>query len=142
MPSKLLMRKLPSESAPNVADVAGLMGPLGVPGAVGTLAQKASTLTADDLSELNKLLGRTMQLGKRLVRLSSAEPAANKAIVHTNEGERLSVPLTDFLHQVEEVVSPADPFPEGAVISARGVPAPQASFGPKGGLLPPKRRLR
>lgn len=123
---------------PNIADIAGLMGPLGIPGAAAGVIQK---LAPEDLSMLQELLGKPIRLGKRLVRLSSADPGANKAILHTSMGERLNTTIEDFLNAFKAIgEDTAEQFPEGAVISARGVPAPQAAIGPKGGMLP-KRKL-
>lgn len=134
----LLKRSLDGQT-PNVADIAGLMGPLGIPGAIGGVMSK---LSPEDMAMLNDLLGKPVQLGKRLVRLSSGNPATNKAILHTSLGERVSTGLDEFLNAFKSIgADTAEPFPEGAVITARGVPAPQAHIGPKGGMAPPKRIL-
>lgn len=124
-------RRLPGQPGLDASDMAGmpLEAPVAIAGAVSKLGPEA-------LMEAHDLLGRTMQLGKRLVRLSSADPATDKAIMHTSFGERLTVPLSDFLHQVREVVSPEDPFPEGGVVTASGIPTPKATLGPKGGVIP------
>lgn len=135
----LYKRRLPGQPSADAGDIAGLMGPLALGGAMG----KAVKLSWDDIAELNDLLGKPMQVGKRLLRLSSGNPAQNRAIVHTSEGERIATPIDEFLKLIRsEGLPPAEDFPEGAVVTARGVPAPAKVIGPKGGMNPPKRRLK
>lgn len=134
-----VMRRLPGDP---LSEVAGLMGPLGLPAAVGGVLGKATKLTPDDLMALNDLLGKPIRIGKRLLRLSSGDPAANKAIIHAATGERFSSPLDEFLNLWRTAgEDTAEAFPEGAVVSAPGIKAPEAAIGPKGGLGPIKRRL-
>ena len=130
-------------AAPEVADIAGLMGPLGLPGAAAAVVKK---LSADDMALLSDLLGKPIKIGQKLMRLSSGDPQANKVILHGADGSRVNTPMDQFLSLFKKAGSePTDydeVFPEGAVVSAPGIPAPKVSLGPKGGLGPPKRRLK
>lgn len=136
----IAMRKLPG----GVADIAGLMGPTAIPGAIGGVLGQMSKLTPEDMDLVNDLLGKPIRIGKRLLRLSSGDPAANRAIIHTAEGERIASPLDEFLNLFRQHgEDTAEPFPEGAVISAPGIKAPAASIGPRGGNIPiPAKRLK
>lgn len=121
-----------------MSEIAGLMGPLGMPAAVLGGAMKA--LNPDDLMELHGLLGKGIALGKKVVRLSSGNPATDEAIVHTADGERIKTSLRHFLDTWRTIGQDIpEEFPEGRVISRPGVPAPSAEFGPQGGLV--KRQL-
>ena len=128
---------------PTVADIAGLMGPLGLPGAVGGVLGRAAKLSPDDLSELHELLGKPLILGKRLLRLSSADPATNKAILHdATHGERTATPLDEFLKLFRKIgMESEEPFPEGVVMSQPGTRADAGKLGPKGGIAPAKRKI-
>ena len=127
-------------AAPEVADIAGLMGPLGLPGAAAAVVKK---LSADDMALLSDLLGKPIKIGQKLMRLSSGDPQANKVILHGADGSRVNTPMDSFLKLFRSAgEETAEQFPEGAVVSAPGIPAPKVSLGPKGGLGPPKRRLK
>lgn len=100
---------------------------------------KAAKLTADDLMTLHDLLGKPIKLGQKLFRLSSGDPAVNKVILHGADGSRVATPMDEFLKLWKTIGEDThQSFPEGAVVSAPGIKAPEAAIGPKGGL---KRRL-
>ena len=100
-------------------------------------------LSPDDLSELHELLGKPLILGKRLLRLSSADPATNKAILHdATHGERTATPLDEFLKLFRKIgMESEEPFPEGVVMSQPGTRADAGKLGPKGGIAPAKRKI-
>lgn len=129
-------------STPSVADFEG-GGALDIPGALGGVFGRAAKLTGDDLSLLNDLLGKPIQLGKRLMRLSSVNPDKGMAILHdAGTGERVATPIRTFLDRWKTIgEDTAEDFPEGAVQSQRGVRADGGTVGPRGGLNPLRRRI-
>lgn len=129
-------------SDPAVAAMS-LAGPLGM---ATTPLGKAVMLSDEDRSMLHDLLGKTIQLGKRTVRLSSVDPAKNTAILHdATAGERMATPIDHFLQMWrtigEDPNVPMDPFPEGAVLSEPGTRAGAGTIGPRGGVSPLKRTI-
>ena len=138
-----IKRKLPMDPASSVAEVAGLMGPLGIPGAIGGVLGKAAKLSPDDMAQIHELLGKPIKLGKRLLRLSSGDPQKNTAILHSaTDGERMATPLDEFLRLWRTIGEETDDvFPAGAVLGQPGTRASAAKIGPKGGATPMKRKI-
>lgn len=126
---------------PDVSEMAG--SPLELPGMLGGVLGRVTKLSAEDLGLLQELLGRPIQLGKRLVRLSSANPEKGIAILHdSTSGERVATPIKDFLHSWRTIgEDTATEFPEGSVLSQPGVRAEGGQIGPKGGLNPLRRKI-
>lgn len=141
--AKLLRRTLPGQQIPNVADLAGLSGSLQVPGALAGVLGRAAKVSPDDLALLHELLGKPIQLGKRMIRLSSVNPAKNTAILHdATTGERIASTIQSLLHSWRTIgEDTAEQFPEGSVLSQPGVRAQGGTIGPRGGLLPQKRTI-
>lgn len=139
-----MRRSLNDSPSSMLSEIGGLMGPLGLPGALaGVIGKGAKMISPEDLNALQELLGKPIMLGKKLMRLSSADPAANKAILHASTGERVATPIDDLLKAWRTIgEDTGEAFPEGAVVSAPGVKAPEAMIGPKGGLGPLRRTLK
>lgn len=131
----------PGGTTPDVSEMAG--SPLEMPGVVAGAFGRIAKLSAADLGELQELLGKPIQLGKRLVRLSSADPAKGIAILHdATSGERVATPIKDFLDSWRSIgEDTAEPFPEGSVLSQRGMRADGGTIGPRGGLNPLRRSI-
>jgi hypothetical protein len=129
-----LMRRRLGQPEPDVAGIAGLMGPLSLPGAAAMVASK---LSPDDMALLHELLGKPIKVGKRLLRLSSGDPEANRGVVHSSTGEMFSTPLDRLIKLYKKFGASTDEaFPEGQVTQS-GFKAPEAKIGPKGGMLTP-----
>lgn len=131
----------PGGTTPDVSEMAG--SPLEMPGAVAGAFGRVVKLSAEDLGQLQELLGRPIQLGKRLMRLSSADPAKGIAILHdATSGERVATPIKDFLDSWRRIgEDTGGSFPEGSVMSQRGVRADGGTVGPRGGLNPLRRSI-
>lgn len=131
----------PNSTTPDVSEMAGT--PLELPGAIGGVFGRAAKLSADDLMELHDLLGKPLQMGKRLLRLSSVNPDKGMAILHdATSGDRVATPIKDFLKTWRSIGQESvEPFPEGSVLSQPGVRADGGQIGPRGGLSALKRRI-
>lgn len=126
-------KRLGDSPAGAVANIGGLMGPIGALG-------MAAKLTDDDLAQLHELLGKPIQLGKRVLMLSSGNPAKDEAILHDGTtGERIKTALSDFLNMFkqhgEEIDAPSVPDVSGSVLSQPGQKVENVGkLGPKGGF--------
>lgn len=131
----------PSSGTPDVTEAVG--NPLELPGAMGGVFGRVAKLSADDMGLLHELLGKPIQLGKRLLRLSSVNPEKGMAILHdATSGERVATPIKDFLTSWKTIgEDTAEQFPEGSVLSQPGVRADGGTIGPRGGLNPLRRRI-
>lgn len=125
----------PGQSPPTALDL-DLLGPLGMAGAGAKLARKVVTPELID-----KLLGRPIEIGRRLLKLSSANPAKNLAVVHDDlSAARHQVPLDEFvqLYKSHGADSPRTfdllDFPEPLARRA----SKARDIGPRGGLIKKK----
>jgi hypothetical protein len=137
-----VMRKRAAD--PDVADIAGLMGPLGVPATAMAGIGKALKMNPEVYQQVQELLGRPIEIGKRLMRLSSMNPEKNVAILHdATKGERISTSIDDLWKAFSQAGQPSEQiFPEGRVMSQMGERVNLVdSFGPKGGQKLSRRKI-
>ena len=107
-----------------LAEIAGLLGPMGLPGAAaGVIAKVGRAVTDPELiAQLDELLGQTLLVGKKTLRLSSFNPVEGIARLQDIEsGERIAHPLTELVQKVKAtLVKPGvpAPLPEGVTRAA------------------------
>lgn len=150
-----------------VAEIGGLMGPLGLPGAIAGVVSKLGRKVIDPamIQQLDDLLGQTLMAGRRTFRLSSFNPEKGIARLHDIEsGERLAHKLDELVGRLKSAeIVPGIPAPLGEGVTRKATssgerflayPATQAaptqagqrieavgSIGPKGGVKLTKRKI-
>lgn len=143
----LRRKNLPDGEQVTPDDVASSVGfaETAMPGMMASQLGRMARLTPSDWADVHELLGKPIQIGRRLLRLSSGDPATNKAILHdATSGDRIVTTLEDFLKAWRTSgQETAEQFPEGAVLSQPGerVTNAQALTGPKGGATPIRRTI-